>query len=454
MEIPLTHAIFFRDAISTQNTSEDDLSRLLVGKASDPALGNLEAKAFFNFSPPIETVFPTGPATLKSMELQLKFDFYSFGATDSSDLQLNVFEILDPLNHDIGYLNSTQIAVAASPIADTIIAPGPDFLKNGWQKFVDNDATNNITFTITIKLSGAIGQNLLNDLINDPTIFEDFSGFSSRYPGLAVTMPSGNKILGFTPVYSLPTPTDIDSKLILKYADDNGTTQLDFPIYYTVINSNLNSISSFTFVESDRTGGPLEGMLPYQDFISPDNQLYVQSGVGLLAKFELDKFYEYFDTIDNVVINSAEVVLENTSSLRAPQQIELLLLDSLNVYRDLFLDTIIGGVSVRVNDPYLLKIQPGIVPLVLSLEDSRVAILNELTNQTVSVDQTTGKIGLTIMTEFFQQIVNQKRNKRRAKAFAVHPVESEFEKTVSALKLDPSSAKLKIFYSKPLTSLP
>lgn len=455
VEIPLNYGVFLREPIITQNTSEDDLSRLLVGKFSDPVLGDLEAKAFFNFSPPIETVFPNAGATFESLELQLKFDYYAYGATDSSDLQLNVHEITEPMTSDRIYYSGTQVAIAASPIGDTIIAPGPTELREGWARYADNDATNNTYFTITIKLSGTMGQSLLNDFINDRTIFDDFSAFSARYPGLSVSMPSGNKILGFTPVYSLPTPTTVDSKIILKYKESGTTVAVDFPIYYSSINSVLNPVVTFSFVESDRSGGPLNGMLPFQDFVPADNQMYVQSCTGIMAKFELAKVYAYFDTIENAVINSAEMVFENTStSVRAPQQFELLLLDSVNQFRGLYLDTIIAGQNIKINDPYLLKIQQGIVPLAVSADESRVAILNELTGQTASIDQNTGKIGLTVLTEFYQQIITNKKSPRRAKAFAFHPLDNEFEKTVSSLRLDPSSAKVKIYYSKPLTSLP
>jgi hypothetical protein len=43
-----------REPILTQNIADDEISRLLVGRVSDPDLGDLEAKAYFNFSPPIE----------------------------------------------------------------------------------------------------------------------------------------------------------------------------------------------------------------------------------------------------------------------------------------------------------------------------------------------------------------------------------------------------------------
>ncbi len=454
IEIPLTKSVFLREPVRTQNIVENEVSRLLVGRATDPELGNITASSYFNFSPPIETVFPNPTAVFESLELQLKFDYYSFGATDSSDLQLQIFELLDPLTADQEYYGSSPASVGALPIGDTTFALGPDELKLGWSFYTDNNPANNAFFDVKIKLSGTVGQSLLDDLIGNRTVFDDFAAFSARYPGFAVTMPVGNQILGFTPVYTLPAPVSGDSKIILKYKEGAIDVTVDFPIYYTSIGGQLIPVVSFTSLISDRSGTPLDGVLPFQDFTPTDNNLYLQSGLGLVTKFELDNVYAYFDTIDNAIINSAELVLNNTSSLRAPQSLSLFLLDSTNNFRGLYLDTIVGGKTIRINDPYLVKIQNGIIPLTVSETESRASVLNDLTSGTFSVDQETGKIGLTLLTEFFHQIIKHKTSKRRVKALALFPNQAEFEKTISALKLDPSSATLKIYFSKPLTSLP
>ncbi len=451
VEIPLDNSVILREPIITQNISTDDVSRLLVGKATDPDFGSLEAKAFFNFSPPIQQDLPTAAATFVSLTLQLKFDYYVFGATDSSDLQLQVHEILEQMTPDRIYYSGTQVLYDAPAIGDTTFAPGPDAIADAWIKNTDNNATNNVFFSIPIRLSGSIGPNLLDDLINNRNILNDFAEFSAKYPGLAITMPVGNKILGFTPVYSLPTPTTVDSRLILKYVENNTTVQLDLPIYYTSINNIFNPVVSFTNLQPNRSGGPLDGLIPFQDHNPGDGKMYVQSGTGIMSKFNLKKIYDYFDTVNYAVINSAEMILDNTYIGRNPQEFQLLLLDSLNQFRDIYADTLVNG--KEVNDPYLVKVKNGVVPLAVGKE-TRVALFNELTGSTASINQATGKVGLTIMTEFFQQIISHKDEKGRALSFALHPLDNEFNKSVSILKLAPSSAKVRIYYSTPLTSLP
>jgi hypothetical protein len=209
----------------------------------------------------------------------------------------------------------------------------------------------------------------------------------------------------------------------------------------------LNPVVTFTYLEPNRIGSVIDGLQPFVDLVPTDGKIYAQSGTGIMPKFQLSKFYEYFDTVDFPVINSAELILDNSYTGRTPEDFELLLLDSANLFRPYTLP------ATGRPDPYLASILPGIVPLAAGSE-TQVAVLNELTGASASIDQETGKVGLTILTEFFQQIVNYKDQPRRASAFALHPLDNEFNKTVSVLKLNSTSAKLRIYYSKPLTALP
>ena len=461
VEIPLDYSVYSYEPIRTQNTAEDDIARLLVGRVSDAALGTIEAIANFNFSPPIETQFPTPAAAFLSLTLQLQFDYYAYGVMDSSDLQLQVHEILDQMTTDRPYYASTPIPTQSVAIGDTIIAPGPIALADGWEKYTNLDASDNKTFTLPIKLSGTMGQMLLSDLQNNRGIFNNFGEFSSRYPGLSVSMPAGNKILGFTPIYGLPTPGEFDSKLALQYLEGTDTVAVDFPIYYAAVTNStggttLMPVVSFTSLSFDPTGGPLDGLLPFQDIHPADDKMYVQSGTGLIGKYDLTKFYTYFDTLKDVVLNSAEMVLTNTSTFRPPQKLEMVLLDDVNNFRPIYFDTVIASVPKRIKDPYLEKLEfNGAIALTaLSATDTRAVVLNAITNNTIPVNQQTGVVSLTILTEFYQQILKEKSHPRKATAFSILPVNTEFSKTVSALNLNASSAVLKIYYSKPLTSLP
>lgn len=447
VEIPLDYSVIMREPIITQNIADDEISRLLVGRISDPDIGDLEAKAYFNFSPPIESVFPTENAVFVSLKLILKFDYYTFGATDSSDMQLTIHEVDEQLTPERVYYSGTTITYNAVPVGDTTFALGPQEIKEGWELATDNDATNNEYFNLPITINGPIGPSLLHDLTFDRNTIDDFAAFSARYKGFAVTMPVGNKILGFTPVYTLPTPLAVDSRIELTYTESGTRQTVDFPIYYATPASSNNSLSavvSYSYLEPTRTGTAIDGLLPFVDLVPTDGNLYAQSGTGIMPKVDLAKFYNYFDTVKYPVINTAELVLDNTYTGRTPQNIELLLLDSANDFRPYLLE---GTTTI---DPYFLLIGAGIVPLAVGT-DSQVAMLNELSGSNTSIDQATGKVNRILVTEFFQQLLFHKNEPRKASSFALHPLDNEFNKSVSLLKLSPSSAKLRVYYSTPST---
>ncbi len=454
IEIPLEQSTFQRYPVSTRNSIEEDLARILVGRASDPVLGNIEAKGFFNFSPPLQPANIDPAAIYYSLHLQLRFDYYSYGTLDSSDLKLEVFKILGSLGTDGAFYSDTQIPTETTSMGDTIFAVGPNQLKLGWEKYTDRDPTNNVYFNATVRLTGTMGQDLLNDFLTNPSIFDSFTDFTEKYPGLSITMPIGNKILGVTPVYSLPTSDPLDSKLILRYKSGADVKAIEFPIFFGSIAGAAIPVVSFSQILTDRAGTPFDGITPFQPVSTSDGKAYIQSGTGLLARYDLGKFYDYFDSLENIVINSAEMIFENTANVRPPQTFEMLLLDSTNKFRPIVIDTVIAGTPRRVNDPYMFKIQNGINALAINEIETRASIRNELTGGVVAVDQETNKVEKTILTEFFQEIFNEQKNKRRVKSFAIYPLDAEFGKTVSSMALDPSSAKLRIYYSKTLTSLP
>ena len=450
VEIPLQQSVFLRSPVSTQNFTGETLARILIGRYADPHFGNMEARGNFTYSPPLQRVFPELTSVYESLELQLKFDYYSYGSNDSTDQQLEVFEVTEPIGSGGDYYNTTVPATKPAPTGTITFAVGPSQLAEGWKKYNDLDLANNTYFTLSIPLGGTLGQDLFDDVKNNPARLENFNDFIAQYPGLSVTMPFGNKILGVTPVYGLPAPELEDSKLILKYRNGATSFSVVFPIYLSTIGSTVIPVVSFSSITSDRNETQLDGMLPFQDLVPLNKNLYVQSGTGILSKLDLGEFYKHFESLDNIIVNGAEIVLTNTSSERPPQVLELRVLDGANQFRTTYYDTIINGEFRRLpSDPYLIKIRKAIVAS--GPDQTNVSVLTDLSGPIIPVDQETRKVNKVFLTEFFQQLYNYKSDSRRIKALSIFPSDNEFAKTTSSLTLDPSSATLRIYYSKPIT---
>lgn len=440
VDIPLKKSVVQYNGVLTRNSKDETVSRILVGRYNDPKFGNMEARGFVNFAPPVQTVKVPIAATLDYLELQVRFDFYYYGSRDVALQRIQVFPLIDALNIDQKYYNNSTVSFSSVPVGDTTFLASP---------FAFDNADTSAVQIVRIRIKGSLGSDLLYDLLNEPDIINDFAQFSSKYPGFAFVMPQGDKIFGIDPQYSLPYPKSGDTMLSLYYSAAGLRSRVDFPLFYGnhSTTGSFRGVTSFSSITADRAPTPLNGIEAFKEFTSPDNQLYIQSGSALIAKFDLDNFYNYVDTLTNIVFNSAELVVNNVSDQKAPTDVQLRVLDSINRFRSYRIDSVINDVSTPVNDPYFLKIAKAIS--VGPLDNPTIDIRTDV-GTSIAVTSDTRKIDRIYITEFCQQIYWHKHHPRRIKSLALMPVDTEFEKTVSGLLLDPS-ATLRIYYSKPVS---
>ena len=84
--------------------------------------------------------------------------------------------------------------------------------------------------------------------------------------------------------------------------------------YHNRTRSKLNlhlgffNVTNFSQIKNDRSSSDLAGLTQYAQDFSPASDLrYIQSGTGVYTKLDFRKFFEFCDTIPNVVINSAQL---------------------------------------------------------------------------------------------------------------------------------------------------
>jgi hypothetical protein len=407
----------------------------------------MEVQAFSNIAPPTVTITPTSTSTLDSLILQLSLDFYFYGSRDSSQQHLQVFEVLDTIQPTAGYYSTTSIQYGKKLMGEARFSVNPPVFDEALTLNADTDTSNNVTVMVRMAINPGYGQSLLQDMINNPALFTDINSFIGKYKGLAFIMKEGDKIVGFNPVFSATSPTAKNTRLSLYYSDGGIQSRADYSLYY----ANNFSVGitfpgvSFTTIETDRSPTVLAGIQDSKDFIPGDKRFYVQSGTALITKFDLSSFYNFMDTIDNAVFNSAEVVVTNVGQQRSPYEVQLRLLDSTNHFRSPYVDSLVNGVISPVIDPYLAKI-----PTALAVAATSSNAIDVRADQgsaiAVATDYTIGKI---FITEFCQQIYRHKTDPRRIKWVGLMPVEGEFQKSISSLVIDPN-VYLRLYYSKPI----
>ncbi len=411
-----------------------------------------------NFAPPPTYTRPTVDATFDSLVLQLNFDFYYYGQTTTSLQRLQVFELIDSMHYLKPYYASTSVAMAPVPLAEKEFFVSGDAFDNALAINNDTDTTNNIIFTLKIKIPGSMGPNLLNDFKTDPlvidSLFEKFERFSGKYKGFGFVVPNGggDKILSINPLYRDGNPMVTDTKLSLYYTDVGVQTKADFVLYANVNGSTglFNSAMSYSKITTDRSATALAGITNFQDFKPSDGRYYLQGGTALLTKIDLKNFYSFIDTIDHISFNQAELIVNNVSPQRPPAVLSLRVLDSLNHVRNAIVDTLVNGLSSNVIDIFFQK------------AGSAFDAPNTVSNTTVTVVPDTGTdipvatdtyaISNIYLTNLCQQLYKYRNDKRRPKALALGPALDEYRKSVNGMILD-NNISLRIYYSKPIIKI-
>ena len=146
-------------------------------------------------------------------------------------------------------------------------------------------------------LDNAIGKDLFDKLKAGDAIFDNNALFNEYFKGIAlIGEPNSKNILNIS---------SITFRITLRYHefDDEG---LELNKSYSF---NSGAYRFFS-LDSDKAGTPIAGLSPdNQDFLPVDDYLYSQLGVHMALKIDFNKFYQITDTLDNMIINKAEIVV-------------------------------------------------------------------------------------------------------------------------------------------------
>ena len=451
IDIPLNQSVIQVDGLLTRNSTGDALTRILIGKYNDPALGDMTASGYAHITPPIQIPTVPATATVDSLVLQLKLDYYYYGSANVSTQHLRVHEVLDTLYPNQGYYTTSKVNISLKPQGETTFKVSPNEFDVALALNSDADTSNNKVFNVRVPIHSSLGDSLLYDLALRPDLVKDAKRFMGKYKGLAILTSDAEKILGINPVFRTPLPKSTDTKLALYYSDGGVQHRTDFLLH----NSNNSTgvtypAISFSTITTDRSATALSGIKSGEEFIPSDNRAYLQSGTALITRVDLTNFYHFIDTLDHAVFNSAELLTSVISTKTPPFRVQMRLLDSNNGFRSLNIDTLVNGVVTRSVDPYLSKISRGI------------ASSTTTTNPPVDVQAEQGvrinvipdpyHLDKIFITEFCQQIYFHKHDARKVHAFALMPAESEASKAVNPMILDPPLT-LRLYYSKPIIKI-
>lgn len=410
------------DSLRTTSLS-GETSRLLAGNYVDPVFGSIQAQALMQFKPFDLTTPISATAQFDSLVFRMRFDFYSYGSTGETRQTFAVHEITQELDLKNDYFFNSAVDVAASQLGVNTVNVNYEYFK---KEFEDTDKDS--VLIVKVKLSNSFGQRLFDAIDPEDVNYTDYDLFKTTFKGLALIPKQSDKIVGLS-------PGDLNSSLQLYYHDGDVKKTLSFIFSFT-----QGSYQSITFskILADRSSTELSGLNQFHTDFDPGLKRYIQGGSSIITKMDFSKFYEYIDTIPNMMINSAELEIsgvETSSDFKAPKALTVSMLRSNNRFKTIkteqdSIDYINFNGKVVLGDQ--LKF------FAAKDEGSTFSMDYSSTNNTYN----------GFPTLFFQQLFNLKSKQYQYPFWALRSGDPQPGKSVDRVVFPKDKLKLKIYYTR------
>jgi hypothetical protein len=305
--------------------------RFLIGSYEDPALGTVNTGFYSQYLPNADPELPTyfnrdgETLTLDSTTIQLWLDFYAYGPDHLTiDDVINIYPLIeghpDSLTFFKRYINTTTLSHSGELVGQLKIKK---FSRkySGSSKFrpyvldqihFKEQSDRSPEARDTIMFQGQLDPEfafLIFDWIADrgdsALISEEYlDEFKKEFPGLAFVSTKTGRVVGLNPLNGF-------SRFTFHYntpTNDSLITALYFTPFPWV---GANSFSSITTQRIDALSGlsvPNQRYFPDNDPDSPER--YIQDGSGVITELDLSDYYSFIDTLEDIVINSAELSME------------------------------------------------------------------------------------------------------------------------------------------------
>ena len=387
--------------------------RLLVGEFSDVDLGSVVAKTYFQ----LEVDNPQDSLValengFDSLVLRLKYD-YAFGEVQLSHL-VKVSTLQDTISDELEYSNQSTFQ-----LKDEVANQSIGFL-------FDEDATTvRFDTTVSIVLDFALGESIFLEAKKVDGALVDQESFEDFMPGLAIEALGASAVFGFDPF-------NAESKMYMYYhVNDTTLDSLSFSLTGNHVNQLITDMSATEFAT----------IVPNQDFLTNDQYHYLHGTNQIGLEINLSPFYDYFDTIPQIVLNKGELALESLVDKGDYQnppsplyfyhflesnklETDSVIVDAVNLDRfgNVIDSTFVGYRTIQINDQTLLN-----QPLPAEYSDDKSEIK-------------------AIATSYLQDITDELEE---ANQLLIFPNIFDARRSVNGLKIPKDGVKLRIYYSIP-----
>lgn len=424
-EISLESSVILMDSAITDNMGSP--TRYLVGRYFDNVFGEVRSEAYAEFYPVGDSIYRESSAILDSLIIQFRLDSYVYGSGDESTEDFSLHELQEALDTAVLRLNK-RYYYNSSAVYD----PTPLVTTSQEIDYDDAVAAASDTLLLTFKLAKThpFAIDIFNFIKDHP--FQDdstfYTEFNKRFKGLAVVPSSSNtKVFGFSPSYNALT------RFAMHYHNSVDTL---------VHMLNFGTLS-FNKITTDRSTSELSGIPTYQEFTSATSG-YVQSGSPVVTKFDLSDFYAFADTIPQMTINSAELVItpQGVADGLGPPAVVVQIHKENNQFMNYFVkedfDRLTGYLRLDLNGKYFAA-------------GSDLNVSTRVAPATLTYNKTENKFS-GFITLFMQDLFDNKNKENKIMYLSINPYDPNIGKSVNRLVFDKNSVKLRINYTKPVSS--
>jgi hypothetical protein len=407
---------------------------ILVGEYQDPDFGKITARSFAGVYPTSNAVLPA-TAVFDSVTVQFRLNFNAYGFSGEKTQRFAVHEItgdtLTLFNGNRYYANSPGPAYGSTPLGEAVVTVHYDSLK----KEATAAASEQDTIIAAGRLADEYGARVFQALKNGFASAAEHRLFKSQIKGLALVPGTEPGIVGANIVNNFGQL----SRVTVHYhtLTDAGA------VADTLIRTLGFEYASFVQLEADRTGTELAGLQPYASVEPVSSSRYIQSGVPVITKLDLAPFYVFADSVENILINEAEVVIENVSAPQGMDPHGSLLFRLMNNNSDQFLNNHIAADREIAADYFVLSSQS---------EYYYFAASDGSVPATVEYDEDESRYS-GFLTLFAQSLFKNKNdqdgiNENRISSLAVYPANPPASRSITRTLFDKSSVKLRITYTR------
>lgn len=419
-------------------TGQSLVDGLLVGQYQDPTFGKITAQSYL-------TVYPTSNLALNStsvfdsITVEFRLNFYGYGFSERREFRIPVHEITgDTLSLYGGnryYANSTPPTHSVDPLGEAVITVHYDSLLKG-AALRSNEQD---TLLAVGRLNEAYGLKVFNAIKDGFSNADAHKLFREQIKGIALLPPTEAGILGINVINDIGQL----SRVRIHYhtltdegaVDDTLSATLGF------------EYASFTRIDADRTATEIPALLPYEAGQPLSGNMYIQSGAPLVTKLDLAPFYAFADTVENIIVNSAELVVSGVEEPLGMEPHSALMLRLLQNNTNLFLNTrvatdrqIASNYFVNAADNYFFAASEGSSPAL------------------IRYDSQSGRYS-GFLTMFVQTLFGSKGNANgvnndRLQAVALVPYTPSPNRAVTRTLFHKDNISLRIFYTQALTVTP